>query len=279
MSRPIRLDVAWAETTYGGAAVHLDDPPSFWDRLGEQTVARLALPAAAIVLDVGCGTGASAIPAAERVGQEGRVIGIDRSGKMVRQARAKAGARGLGNVRFLIGSVRELAFADDRFHAVIGAVSVFHVPEMAAQVRELWRLVRPGGRLVVATWGPRTIEPALAAWWRAVAPVPNGSAPHPLPRDRRAQLAAVGSLFSDAGISTVELADGEAHQALWSPEDWWTISLGKGTRWTIEGMTSEQAARVKDASLAWLCENAIDAIETNVIYAVATKRPNRRSMP
>jgi len=70
------------EKTYDAAAEYFDNHPlSFWERFGERTVERLALSRGAIVLDVGCVTGASAIPAARRVGWDGHVIGIDLSGE------------------------------------------------------------------------------------------------------------------------------------------------------------------------------------------------------
>jgi SAM-dependent methyltransferase len=63
---------------YGSAADHFDDVRlSFWDRYGRLTVERLQLPAGVSVLDVGCGTGASALPAARSVGPTGKVIGVD----------------------------------------------------------------------------------------------------------------------------------------------------------------------------------------------------------
>src|SRR5215470_3928000 len=67
-----------AASTYNAAAEFFDAPAlSFWDRIGGRTVERMALSRGASVLDACCGSGASAIPAAESVGAQGRVLGVD----------------------------------------------------------------------------------------------------------------------------------------------------------------------------------------------------------
>jgi len=66
-----------AATTYNAAADLYDDPANFWERFGSRTVARLQLAPGSNVLDVCCGSGASAIPAAAAVGDNGSVVGID----------------------------------------------------------------------------------------------------------------------------------------------------------------------------------------------------------
>ena len=72
ITEPAKLKAA---TTYNAAADHFDDGPlAFWDRYGRETIERLQLKPGSIVLDVGCGSGASAIPAAKAVGPHGRVI-------------------------------------------------------------------------------------------------------------------------------------------------------------------------------------------------------------
>lgn len=77
-----------AAATYNAAADSYDHPSnSFWDRYGRRTVGRLGLHQGARVLDVYCGSGASAIPAAEVVGRDGFVIGVDLAENLLELAR------------------------------------------------------------------------------------------------------------------------------------------------------------------------------------------------
>src|SRR5260370_11236274 len=92
---------ARATTTYNAADDSYDDPAnSFWERFGRKTIERLHLHPGAHVLDVCCGSGASAIPAAEKVGPEGFVLGVDLAEKLLERARSKATKRGLHNLKF-----------------------------------------------------------------------------------------------------------------------------------------------------------------------------------
>src|SRR5215207_9951471 len=71
---------ARAAAAYNAAADLYDDPRlSFWDRFGRRTVERLDLAPGSMVLDLCCGSGASALPAAEQVGPGGRVLGVERA--------------------------------------------------------------------------------------------------------------------------------------------------------------------------------------------------------
>jgi ubiquinone/menaquinone biosynthesis C-methylase UbiE len=82
---------AKAAATYNAAADSYDDAPnSFWARFGRNTVDRLDLQSGQRVLDVCCGSGASALPAAEKVGPRGFVLGVDLSEKLLELARTKA---------------------------------------------------------------------------------------------------------------------------------------------------------------------------------------------
>ena len=147
---------AKAATTYNAAADYYDDPAnSFWERFGRATVERLQLPLNARVLDVCCGSGASALPAAEMVGPQGFVLGIDLAANLLELARTKAVKRGLMNTQFRIGDLLDMHLSDSQFDAVICVFGIFFIPDMQAAVRALWHAVRPGGKLAVTAWGPR----------------------------------------------------------------------------------------------------------------------------
>jgi ubiquinone/menaquinone biosynthesis C-methylase UbiE len=263
-----------AATTYNAAADHFDDEPlGFWARIGRRTIEGLQLPAGASVLDVGCGTGASALPAAETVGPQGQVIGVDLAERLLQIARRKAESRGLANIRFETGDMERLGYPDGHFDAVVSVFSIFFVSDMARQVRELWRVVRPGGRLAVTTWGPRVLEPGTSIWWNAVKEVRPDLVNTVSPWDRLVEPQAVRDLLREAGIIEAEIAAEDGRQALRSPEEWWTIVLGSGFRWTVEQLGRDAAERVRSITLAQIRRRNVKEVETNVIFATACKSP------
>jgi hypothetical protein len=75
----------------------------------------------------------------------------------------------------------------------------------------------------------------------------------------------------NGGASNAEIVPEEGRQVLRSPEDWWTIAIGSGLRWTIDQLGKEAAGRVRETNSKWVRDNHIDSVETNVIYAVGIK--------
>jgi ubiquinone/menaquinone biosynthesis C-methylase UbiE len=110
------------------------------------------------VLDVATGTGLVALIAAEQVGTEGQVVGIDISPDMLAQARTKAETAGLRNVRFSLGDAEHLEFADRSFDVVLCASGIFFLPAPSVAVREWARVVAPGGTVLFSSWAPAYAE-------------------------------------------------------------------------------------------------------------------------
>ena len=263
---------AKAAQAYNAASDLYDHPAnSFWDRFGRKTVERLPLEPGARVLDVCCGSGASAIPATEKVGPNGPVLGVDLAENLLGLAREKARSRGFDNVEFRVGDMLHLGFADARFDAVVCVFGIFFVPDMPAAVRELWRLVRPGGLLAITTWGPRVFEPANTIFWQAVREVRPDLYKGFNPWDRITDPASVKALLSEGGIFTDDVVAEAGTHKLASPDDWWPLVMGSGYRGTIEQLSPADREQVREANLSYLRREGISEVEANVVYAVATK--------
>ena len=268
------LDAAKAKAVaaYNAAADHFDDPPlAFWGRIGSRTVQGLNLEPGQRVLDVGCGSGASALPAALAVGSEGRVIGIDLAENLLALATHKAARLGLENVAFRQADMTELDYPDASFDAVVCVFAIFFVPDMEAQIARLWRLVRPGGRLAVTTWGPDAFEPGGGAFWHAVRQVRPDLGNDFRPWQRITAPDAVARLFLDGGAVEPEVTAEAGVQPLTGVEDWWRIALGSGFRAAIDLLSPEEARRVRELNLARLRREGAVEMVANAVYAVARK--------
>jgi SAM-dependent methyltransferase len=104
------------------------------------------------VLDVATGTGEPALTVARLVGAEGSVVGVDLVPPMIESARREAERRGLSNASFQTASAEELPFEDSSFDAVVSRFGIMFFPSPLAGLREMLRVLRPGGRLAMAVW-------------------------------------------------------------------------------------------------------------------------------
>lgn len=261
-----------AATTYNAASDYYDHPANtFWGRYGRRTVERLQLASGERVLDVCCGSGASAIPAAEIVGAEGSVVGVDLAENLLELARAKAKQRGLTNIQFQSGDLMHLPFEDESFDTVVCVFGIFFVPDMEAAMLELKRVVRNGGRVAITTWGPRFFEPATTVFWDSIREVRPDLYKGFNPWDRISEVDAVVQLLGGAGLIQPEAVAESDSQTVNEPEDWWAMIMGSGYRGTVEQLSSEDRERVSRANLDFIQRTSLRELEANVIYATAAK--------
>jgi ubiquinone/menaquinone biosynthesis C-methylase UbiE len=118
------------------------------------------------VLDVACGPGVVAADAAARVQPGGEIVGVDISDRMVDAARLLAQQRQVTNVRFQRMDAEQLDFANCSFDVALCALALMYVPNPEQAVREMRRVLRPCGRMVVAVWGERQ-----RCGWSALFPI------------------------------------------------------------------------------------------------------------
>jgi SAM-dependent methyltransferase len=257
-----------AADIYTAASDTFDSLP-FWHLFGRRTVERLALPPGSRVLDLCCGSGASALPAAEAVGPRGTVLGVDITEALVRQARAKAAARELTQARFECKNVETLTFPPASFDAVISVFGLFFIDDMSGLLARAWQWLTPGGQLAITTWGEDVLAPGEALFWEAARKEDPSLQPpgHASRLDTREKLAAV---FGAAGLRA-EMAEDRWEMPLATPEAFWPVILGTSNRAGYEALLPAQRDRVRASVTEALSARGVKATGMDVLYAVARR--------
>jgi len=137
-----------------------DDYEALWQaQLAEAQAVLMALASPAPghqVLDVACGSGRVSLEAARAVGPEGQVLGVDISGRMVSSAERRVREAKLSNCRFARMDAETLDLRDATFDLVLCALGLMYMPNPEQALREMRRVLRPGGRVSLAVWGERS---------------------------------------------------------------------------------------------------------------------------
>jgi ubiquinone/menaquinone biosynthesis C-methylase UbiE len=149
------------------------------------------------ILELAAGPGETGFLAAERVGADGRLISTDLSAGMIDAARRGADARGLQNVEFRVMDAQQNDLPNESVDGVLSRFGVMLMPEPGTALREAKRVLRDGGRLAYAVWGPPDRNPWLTVLVGAV--LQTGHAP-------------LGDPFGPGGVFS--LSEPDANRAL-----------------------------------------------------------------
>jgi O-methyltransferase/aklanonic acid methyltransferase len=232
--------------------------PLFFDVLARRLVEQAELEPGQSVLDVATGTGAVLLPAAERVGPAGRVVGIDLSEGMLARAAEQVQERALANVRFERMDAERLELDAASFDRVLCGWGLFLFPEPHRALAEFHRVLKPGGRLLVTTGGVRF--EAASLWvldvvekhWPAQIPIP------PRPALRFTRPGDLVDALAGAGFSSIRVVEGAFDFVFQSEDEWWAwlnsisarayLDLIEKTRGPegLKALKSELLARVRD---------------------------------
>jgi SAM-dependent methyltransferase len=179
----------------------------WWRSLTDLIVERADIRPGMAVLDLASGTGEPALTIAPLVGPEGSVTATDVIPEMVAIAADHAAEAGRTNMHFREADAEALPFADASFDRVTCRLGVMYFPEVPRALREVRRVLRPGGRAVFVTWGPQehidyltSTLGVLLRYQDVPPPAPAPDAPHPL---RFARSGSLSAALREAGFTEV----------------------------------------------------------------------------
>lgn len=208
------------------------------------------------VLELACGAGGTGLAAASLVGPGGAVVLSDVAAEMTSIAAARAKALGLDNM-----STRELALEgieqpEESYDVVLCREGLMFALDPARAMREIRRVLRPGGRVALAVWGPRARNPWLGVVFDAASaqlrtPIPPPGIPGPFSLDDADKLA---RLLSDAQLADVVVTEVPAPMRDASFDEWWTRTSA------LAGPLAMRLATLPDAAVRELRERAREAV-------------------
>jgi SAM-dependent methyltransferase len=230
-----------------------------WSRLaGEVFIDWLAPSPGWRWVDVGCGSGAISELLYQHCAPA-EVQGVDPSAAQLAFARERPGAKG---AVFQIGDAMALPFADDRFDAAVMALVIFFVPDPAKGVREMARVVRPGGTVAAYAWDMegggfpfRHIRTALRDF---------GITPPSPPSAAASRMGALRDLWAGAGFASVETREITVQRGFADCDEYWTVATGSGSiRPTVAAMSAGDVERLQQLVRARLPVDASGRITYN----------------
>ena len=246
---------------WGSVAGAWEEHAAYADARGaEVTTALLELARLAPgerALELASGAGGVGLAAAELVGPAGEVVVSDVAPEMTAIARRRATALGLANVRTRDLDLESIDEPDASFDAILCREGLMLVPDPARAAAEVRRVLRPGGRVAVAVWGPRERNPWLGIVFDTVGralgePVPPPGIPGPFSLDDAERLACV---LAGAGLTAVEVREVDVPYRAATVEDWWERTSA------LAGPLAQRLAGLPEPARRALLERAAVALE------------------
>lgn len=244
----------------------------FFARFGAELVSRAAPAAGSEALDLGCGRGHVLFPLAAAIGPAGRITATDLSPRMVELCAAEVAGRGLRNVVVQVGDASAPAFPDASFDVVTAGMVMFFVPDPRAALRAVRRVLRPGGRLAMSSFGPsdEKFAQAMAILYRHRVGEPwedNPDKPFDSPEE-------ITAMLDETGFTEVEVVE-QTHEITFdSAEHYWAWIGSHGGRILIDEVGPERlpAAKAEVFEMLEPHQDAARRLRHSAIARYATAR-------
>lgn len=248
--------------------------PTVWGPAGQSLAFQLRLRPGDTVLDVCCGAGASAIPAAAAVGPSGLVHAVDLADDLLELGRLAASDRALHNIDFVRADATEWeppsSVPHGRYDALACSYGIFFLPHPNAAMARLVRLLRPVARVGVTVWRRGALDQVTGTYFDALARHVPG-APRP---ERPTALSlldtpdALRAWLSGYGAASVEVNE-LSNLVPASPEFVWDLVLGSALRSSLLALSPDTVEAVRLEYLSLLTERDIEVVDASTLVATA----------
>ncbi len=221
------------------------------EKTDRRLVELLAPEPGSICLDIATASGTLATALSDRIGSEGKVVAIDLAPAMLEFAERKARAHKVKNIKFKQMDAQHLQFEDNSFDLVVCSLAVFYFPDIKGALNEMFRVLKPGGRVALSSADPATIFTPLSAPYveqlhkaaeklKLDPPAYSDTAMLTRTKDGLVQL------LKEADFRKIEVQDDEIPVRFTTFEDWW--KHGRGSTWgdlLLDQMPEEQREAFK----------------------------------
>jgi SAM-dependent methyltransferase len=213
--------------------------PASFAYFGRELVDLVGVEPGQRVLDVATGRGAVLIPAAERAGHSGEVVGIDLAEGMLEATAVEIQRRGL-SARALRMDAEQLDFPDASFDRVLCGFGVMFLPNQAAAAAGFRRVLKPGGRVGLSTWKVTQVDD-LGAVLGSLG-LSSGQAPGWITGTERLR-----ELLESAGFSRVDVKESSRTFVYGDIEHYWQTAMTTGLRRDLATLSEEDTQRAREA--------------------------------
>jgi len=224
------------------------------------------------VLDMATGTGMAAIACAQTLGKQGRVQAIDLSDKMLDKASVNIQKTGLNNIDLHTMDAEQLEFRSQYFDAAFCSYGLFFLPDMLAGMKEVFRVLKPGGRFIFTSFAKTSFSPLVEQFQRDVeafgVEFPKGN--WLLIDEEQPCL----DLLHETGFEQPQAVTEQLGYHLNNSEDWWELLWSSGYRGVLEQLAPEQLQQFKASHLSEVDKLATEKglwLNIKTIFSMGTR--------